>query len=389
MRNIPGTENIYHIKNTKKEFYTVRKKINGKSVTFGSSESLEQAIQIRNWCISNNWEEKYPSMKGRLRFDEDYNIIHRIYMERNVKKKTGETYFQTINHYTILFNQSFTSLTELYLDEEEEIVWKKRTLKKHLIQYRNYLYNKYLPVTAKIYFSRLLTILRHLEIEIGTLPLLNTKNNNELPPITYENLLTRDELKEAYNVSNPLMKAIILFEISSGCARRETLNLTIQDYLEANNVNIIDKPVKSLLLKVNPGNIPCFRIKRQKTNKYYFTYCTPQANQEILDYLINREDKLTLDSPVFDCNLYYWNLYFNNINEQLNLGKARKYNRFRSHMLRKYHASTLYNNGMSMEDIDNLQGRSKDNVHRAYFMEDPDLLKRKYMNFMDCLLLEV
>ena len=111
MKDIPGTENIYHVRNTKKEFYTVRKKINGKSVTFGSSESLEQAIQIRNWCISNNWKEKYPSMKGRLRFDEDYNIIHRIYMERNVKKKTGETYFQTINHYTILFNQSFTRLT--------------------------------------------------------------------------------------------------------------------------------------------------------------------------------------------------------------------------------------------------------------------------------------
>ena len=388
MKNIPGTENIYHVKNTKKEYYTIRKKIKGKQITFGSANTLNEAIYIRDWCITNKWSEKYPTIKGRLTFEEDFDIIQRIYTERNVKNKTKETYFQTINHYTQLFNKSFIKLIELYSDEEEEIVWKKRTLKQHLIQYRNYLYNKYLPVTAKIYFSRLLTILRHLEIELGTLPLLNSKNNNELPPITHEDLLTKSELEEAYKIANPLMKAVILFESSSGCARRETLNLTVYDYLEANNVEIIDKSVKNLLLKVNPDNIPCFKIKRQKTNKFYFTYCSSQANKEILEYLINQED-LTLDSSVFECNLYYWNLYFNEINEKLNLGKARKYARFRSHMLRKYHASTLYNNGMSMEDIDNLQGRSKDNVHRAYFMEDPDLLKRKYEMHVDCLLLEV
>lgn len=388
MKDIPGTENIYHIKNTKKEYYTIRKKIKGKQITFGSANTLEQAVNIRDWCISNNWQEKYPTIKGRLMFDEDFDIISRIYVERNVKDKTKETYFQTVNHYTRLFNKSFIKLLELYFKEEEEIVWKKRTLKQHLIQYRNFLYNEYLPVTAKMYFSRLLTILRHLEIELGALPLLNTKNNNELPPITYEDLLTKPELEAAYKISNLLMKAVILFEISSGCARRETLNLTVQDYLEANNVEITDKPVKSLLLKVNPKFIPCFKIKRQKTNKFYFTYCSPQANNEILEYLINREN-LSLDNPVFECNLYYWNSYFNQINEKLKLGKARRYNRFRSHMLRKYHASTLYNNGMSMEDIDNLQGRSKDSVHRAYFMEDPDLLKRKYENHVDCLLLEV
>ena len=42
-------------------------------------------------------------------------------------------------------------------------------------------------------------------------------------------------------------------------------------------------------------------------------------------------------------------------------------------MLRKFHASSLYNheNGLSLEEIDALQGRGKDNTHSAYFMEDP------------------
>jgi integrase len=261
-------------------------------------------------------------------------------------------------------------------------------LKSHLIQYRNHLYDTYLPTTAKIYFSRILSILRHLEIEINQLPKLNNKNNNELPPITYVDLLTSEELVKAYSIANPVMKAVILFCSSSGCARRETLNLTVKDYLESNNIHVIDKPVKSLLSYIDSDNVPCFRIKRQKTNKFYFTYCSPQANNEILEYLMNRE-YLTLDSPIFDLNLYYWNSYFAKINDELGLGTARKYNRFRCHMLRKYHASTLYNHGMSMEDIDTLQGRSKDSTRRSYFMEDPSLLKKKYEAHMDCLLLEV
>ena len=388
MKNTPGTENIYYVKNTKKEYYTVRKKINGKQITFGSADTLEEAIYVRDWCIANNWCEKYPTMKGRLTFSEDFNILNRINVERNLKPKTTETYYQTVDHYTKLFNKSLTDLLELYAAEEETIVWKKRTLKLHLIQYRNYLYDEYMPNTAKIYFSRLLTLLRHLEIELGVLPKLNTKNNNELPPITHNDLLTKDELCDAYNIANPLMKAVILFQTSSGCARRETINLTVKDYLKANNIQVTDKPVKSLLLKVNTDTVPCFEIKRQKTNKYYFTYCSPQANVEILEYLINRDD-LTIDSPLFDCNLYYWNSYFMTINDELELGTARKYNRFRSHMLRKWHASTLYNNGMSMEDIDTLQGRSKDMTRRSYFMEDPELLRKKYCEHMDCLLLEV
>lgn len=325
---------------------------------------------------------------NRLTFSEDYLIIDNICLERNVQQKTRETYLQTIDHYTELFNQSFTSLTEEYYKEEETVVWKKRTLKQHLISYRNHLYNTFMPNTARIYFGKMLTILRHMELELGQLPKLNNKNTNEMPPITYEDLPTKTEIEKAYSIANPVMKAIILFEVSSGCARRETMNLTVKDYLEANNVKVIDKPVKSLLLKVDSNTIPCFRLKRQKTNKFYFTYCTPQANNEILEYLINRED-LRLDSPLFNLNFYYWNKKFQEINDKLELGSVRKFNKFRSHMLRKYHASTLYNNGMSMEDIDSLQGRSKDITRQSYFMEDPALLKKKYIRHMDCLLLEV
>ena len=40
-------------------------------------------------------------------------------------------------------------------------------------------------------------------------------------------------IKDAINITNPIMQAIILFISSSGCARQETLNITIQDFIDA------------------------------------------------------------------------------------------------------------------------------------------------------------
>ena len=387
MKDIPGTKYIYRAPGTK-EKYGIRKIIDGKIKYFGYVYNLKDALFLRDWCQKNNWQKRYPCVARTLPFKEDYDILKRIADERNVKDSTLETYIRSIIQYTKLLNQSFTSLIELYLIEEETIVWKKRTLKNNLIEYSNYVYKNYLRSTAKLYLSTVLTLLRHLEIEISHLPKVNEKNVRDLPPITHADLLTHEELESCYNIANPFMRAVILFMTSSGCARRETLSLTVQDYLSANNIHVFNKPVKELLLDVDSSIIPTFKIRRQKTNKYYFTYCSPQANTEILNYLQGRED-LTLDCPLFDCDSWYWETYFREINTKLKLGTCRNFSRFRSHMLRKFHASTLYNNGMSMEDVDTLQGRGRDSTHRSYFMDDPELLKKKYNDFMDCLLLEV
>ena len=371
------------------EMYRVYKFIKGKCYRFGNYKHEASAIKKVKKLKENNWDGLYkPVSKRKMQYPEDIDLIERICHERNIAFKTKETYYQAIIHYSELLGESFTNLIKIYSDEEYKKHWKERRLKTDLINYRNYLANTYQKNTVRIYFNKIKTILRHLEIEISYLPTVNNKNIKDLPPITYNDLLTKDNLRDAYNIANPLMRAVILFESSSGCARRETLNLTVKDYLEANNINMTDDTVKTLLLDVDSDFVPTFKVRRQKTNKYYLIYCTPQANKELLNYLINRE-ALFLDSPLFDVNLYYWNHYFNDINNRLGLGQVRNYNKFRSHMLRKWNASTLYNNGMSMDDVDSLQGRGKDSTHQSYFMDDPELLRQKYMDYMDCLLLEV
>lgn len=131
--------------------------------------------------------------------------------------------------------------------------------------------------------------------------------------------------------------------------------------------------------------VPTFKIRRQKTNKYYYTFCSPEAVVGICNYLIvaARRYKDYKDEPLFKTNHDYLNRDFKGLNDKLNLGKVSGYNKVRSHMFRKYNASNLYDDGMSIEDIDSIQGRSKDNTHQAYFKDNPLKLKEKYLEHIE------
>ena len=323
--------------------------------------------------------------------ENDKTILDKISIERNIQHKTLEGYYNAVFLFVEYTGRSLTDSLRLYEKEEEEIVWKRRTIKKDLLGYRTFLQVNYLENTAKVYMQRLLAVLRHLDLELMPLPNISKKNTNTLPPITHEDLLTHSELIKALDLCNPCMKAYLTFAVSSGCARAEACSLTVKDYLTANGfsdlTNFDDLKIRFLLEMIDTSQIPFFKLKRIKTNKHYFTFCSPQANQYIKDFLLNDKRELSLESSLFGLNKYHLNKYCTEINEELSLGSARKYKRFRSHMFRKYHASTLYNDGMHMEDVDTLQGRSKDSVHNSYFMENPQKLKDKYCEHMECLII--
>ena len=323
---------------------------------------------------------------------EDKKIMNEFIKVRNLNTRTVYGYNNAIKLYTNFNKMSLSELLkEAENDEEKGIRWKNRKIKQRLLNFRVYLQKHYLISTVKVHFQRILTIYRHFEIEIHNLPPINLKNTNKLKPIMFEDLPTKEIIKDAINITNPIMKAIILFISSSGCARQETLNITIQDFIDATSEYHDSEDIYEIItiLIKRDDVVPTFKLKRQKTNKFYFTFCSPEAVSYILDYLIISKRKLKKEDKLFKTNLDYLNNYFNEINESLNLGKVRKYNRFRSHMLRKFHASSLYNheNGLSLEEIDALQGRGKHNTHSSYFMENPKNLKEKYINSLKSILI--
>ena len=316
----------------------------------------------------------------------DQELIEEFAKARNIKARTLLGYkhvFKTYKEYT--GKQLTELLKEAEKEEEQGIRWKHRTIKKRLIGYRNYLQDKYCVSTVKLNFSRLLTFYRHHEIEIHDLPSFNTKNARESTPLNFKDLPDKDIIKHALKIATPIMRAIILFISSSGCARRETLNLTIGDFIEAtkdyHNSNNIYEVID--LLKDENDVIPTFTLKRQKTGNHYITFCSPEATSEIINYLLSINKPLKNGDGLFKINLYYFNREFSRLNDLLKLGKRGNYNRFRSHMLRKFHASQLYNDGMSFEDVDSLQGRGKDSTHSSYFMDDPEKLREKYIEHLN------
>ena len=319
---------------------------------------------------------------------KDQDILDEFAKTRNLGHNTKRYYKYSIQKYT-KFNELTLKqlLNEAEKEEQQGIRWKDRTLKKRLLNFRAHLYENLLPSTAKTHFNRIITIYHHYEIEIHKLPQFNEKNLRISEPISFQDLPDKKIIKQALKITTPVMRAIILFMSSSGCARRETLDLTIQDFINAtseyHNTNDIYEVIKQLYGRNDI--IPQWRLKRKKTNKYYFTFSSPESTIEIINYLISEKRKLEPQSKLLKTNENYLSEKFNEINTMLNLGKSGTYNRFRPHMLRKFHASRLYNDGLSLEEVDALQGRSKNETHTAYFMEDQHKLKEKYIEHLNAI----
>lgn len=317
-------------------------------------------------------------------------LLQEIHLAKHHSNSTQNVYMVASEKYCQYFEMTIEELLqEAEAEEQQHIDWKYRKLKRRLIEYRAYLIDNYPKKTVETYFNTILSIYDYFEISRGKLPRVDDRSYIKTPPITFKNLPDKDVIREAINIATPVMKAIVLFMSSSGCARTETLNLTIQDYIESMKEYIETDNLTEIIEVTNniEDIVPTFNILRVKTNKYYTTYCSPEAVHAINSYLVSRTDPLKNDSPLFKTHPMYLLHKFKEINDELGLGKIGKYHRFRSHMLRKFHASSLYNDGMSIDKVNDLQGKSKTLTDQSYFMVNPDDLKMEYIEHLPCLLM--
>ena len=88
---------------------------------------------------------------------------------------------------------------------------------------------------------------------------------------------------------------------------------------------------------------------------------------------------MKLEDPLFDFTSSLLLVRFQEINDKMGWGFKGNYRFFRSHTLRKFHASNI---GLSAEYIDSLQGRSKNEVHETYIKTNPEKLKEVYKSAM-------
>ncbi len=307
-------------------------------------------------------------------------LFKKFCKERNIRESTKKGYQSAIQHYLHVQKQSLEFLIEEALREEEEkIALKDRKLKKRLINFRNYLFDsKMSPNTLKTYLQKIKTVYNHFEVSIPNLP--SAKYDSEYE-INYLDLPGKFHIRQALDISSVDLKAVILFMSSSGTAKAETLSLTVEQFINGtsdyHNWGSLDYILDTLSNKKNV--VPTFYLKRIKTDKYYYTFCSPEASTYIVKYLKTRKD-LKLDDKLFDFSPSKLLLRFQEINDKMGWGFKGNYRFFRSHTLRKYHASNI---GLAAEYIDSLQGRSKNVIHETYIKTNPKKLKEIYMSVMD------
>ena len=315
-------------------------------------------------------------------------ILEEIATARNYAKHTRKTYNTVINNYTKFQGLTLHELIlEAEAEEEEGIRWKHRKLRTRLMNYRQYLLDNYLVSTARGNLMRIKSVYRYYDIEVLDLPYVSFKNANLPVPLTYNDIPTKEILDKAIQLSSPLLKAVILFISSSGTARAEALGLKISDFVESVQDYTYETEVYKVIYELQQRNdiIPMFKLKRQKTNQYYYTFCSPEATSAICDYLLTRKHALTSDMPLFKISTKYLSTLLGQINDQLGLGKRGGFNVIRCHMLRKYHATSLSNesNTLTETDIDFLQGRSDSKTRQSYFFTDEKKLKIRYAESMN------
>ena len=306
-------------------------------------------------------------------------LLKRFCSNRNIKYSTLKSYRSAIAKYEFFHDMDMGSLMdEAIVEEDEGISLKNRKIKGRLLDFRSFLLDSGLSIsTVRTYFSRIKTFYRHFEIE---LPYLNDIKFDEEYLSSYFDLPTRGDIRKVCSISSNAFRALVLFISSSGCAKAETLSLTVGDFVKASDDyhdgGSIDDVLNCLIGRRDV--VPAFYLKRIKTNKFYYAFCSPEASHHIVKYLISRKG-LSLDDRLFDFTDSSLIYSFKKVNDKLNMGFVGRYRFFRSHALRKFHASNI---DLSADIVDELQGRGKTRVREAYMKTNPRRLKEIYIGAM-------
>ena len=311
--------------------------------------------------------------------------------ERNLSKETIRGYKSSLKKYCDYYNMTLDELIDEAIDEENDNVDKRRrSIKTRLLQFRTHLITetslKQSSIRTKM--RRIFAVYSHFDIELPKLPRVKSKDGEELQT-TYFDLPTREQIGMAVEIAGIRIGSLILFMASSGTGRTECANMTIQTFIDAckgyYTAETLPEIIEELYGCIEPL-VPTFYLFRQKTSKKYYTFCTPEAAHSIVEWLQLRlqiceehDEELHFEDSLWDLTQRQISYHLQHINDELGFGYKGAYRFLRPHTLRKFHASNI---GLSEDNIDLLQGRSRDSVHETYIKTNPSEFKKVYMNVM-------
>lgn len=327
----------------------------------------------------------------------DEHIYQEWFTKKNLAEGTRMIYRIAAEDYKKFIGKNLSDLIDEAEDDEDKgLRMRKRNINKYLIDYKVYLENKgYAPGTLNNKMASIVSFYQTYNIKLPEIKLsegdICLEKNYKKPP-------TRKQIQKMINVANTRDKALIYLLALSGMAGQEARNLTVKQFLQAadetiteeiNSIDALFEHEERVL-----EEILTLTIVRQKVKYRYQTFIPPEASKAIITYLKerkhNRNEKkhiVNIEDPLFVTNSGQPMSRTGVGNAIKRVGKLAgfksaegSYCFWRPHGLRKYFITTIIDNTRDHILADYLVGHKIDPVKRAYWIVDPEELKKCYMN---------
>ena len=318
----------------------------------------------------------------------DKDLIRDFHLKAGHGKSSVKSYRAVFNKYCSFHCMSLCELLREAIKEQESHVPENRlSVYDRIVSFRNFLARNHMPNTISNSVSKIKTFYRYNRVYLPFIPTLNTKNIPKKDVISFEDIPSKDELKLALQFSDDNLKLWILVMLSSGTSRAEAKSITNRLFFNGTyEYHRKDNFRDALKYLADKDNVVCTcKLIRSKTDKPYYTFLNPECVQMIAKIKLKEKD-FDLDAPLLKYNLNHVNYKFKALNDYLGFGTAGGFARLRPHMLRKFNSTYLTQGSpdgvLDMGLVDELHGRGKNKTRDAYYKDNPEYLKRKYIECM-------
>ena len=155
------------------------------------------------------------------------------------------------------------------------------------------------------HYNRITRIYKMNRVRLPYVPPLNPKTMKRSPVIEYDDILTKDEIKNALNLFNSEERIRAMAMVTGGFSNAEASSLTKEQFFkETAQYHHCDNYKDAMESLANMDNVIWVaRLERQKTKKPYYGLVNPETVQAIAQVRIGDTD---CTGRLFDCNSAYF-----------------------------------------------------------------------------------
>lgn len=320
---------------------------------------------------------------------------------RHNSENTKRGYFQTIAKYEEFHNMTIEELVSEAVDEQINGV-PFHTLKiiERIEDFQEELISQGLLIgTIKIHMGKIKSIYNKNRIEIPYIEPVNPKLAKRRQYIEYKDVLTKDEIKLALKHMSIRSQARALTMVQGGLSNEECNHLSTHTFIdELSEYHQCSDDIDALkwLSDENHPVIWVTKLIRQKTKKPYYAVIGCEAINKIAEAKLFEFDRMGgIPEKLLSEHKDSFARICRNVNKKCGFGTVAEESKFKAHNLRRFHATHIRGSALthgeksmlSLQEVDELQGRGKTSVQDTYMKSDPLKLKLLYSKVMNNVML--